>query len=64
MTLLANACQTDFDKDRSKDHSTMATYRRSSGVPYLTYHDTESCRRSLSNLIAVYPNSAHYAYRT
>ncbi|MHC3474407.1 amidase domain-containing protein [Streptomyces sp. 7R007] len=71
-TALANAyqmdigdvLQMDFDKDGSKDHSMMTTYRSSSGVPYLTYHDTDTYRRSLSSLIASYPNAAYYAYRS
>ncbi|MFC8512014.1 amidase domain-containing protein [Streptomyces sp. NPDC057257] len=71
-TALANAyqmdigdvLQMDFDKDGSKDHSMMTTYRSSSGVPYLTYHDADTYRRSLSSLIASYPNSAYYAYRS
>ena len=71
-TALANAyqmdvgdvLQMDFDKDGSKDHSMMTTYRSSSGVPYLTYHDADTFRRSLSSLIASYPNSAYYAYRS
>lgn len=71
-TALANAyqmdvgdlLQMDFDRDGSKDHSMMTTYRSSSGVPYLTYHDTDTYRRSLSSLIASYPNSAYYAYRS
>ncbi|WP_406445821.1 amidase domain-containing protein [Streptomyces sp. NBC_01613] len=71
-TALANAyqmdvgdvLQMDFDKDGSKDHSMMTTYRSSSGVPYLTYHDADTYRRSLASLIASYPNSAYYAYRS
>ncbi|MEU6254127.1 amidase domain-containing protein [Streptomyces sp. NPDC047043] len=71
-TALANAyqmdvgdvLQMDFDKDGSKDHSMMTTYRSSSGVPYLTYHDVDTYRRSLASLIASYPNSAYYAYRS
>lgn len=54
----------DFDKDGSKDHAMMTTYRSSSGVPYLTYHDTDTHRRTLSSLTASYPNSAYYAYRS
>ena len=61
---LGDVLQMDFDKDGSKDHSMMTTYRSSSGVPYLTYHDTDTYRRSLSSLIASYPNSAYYAYRS
>ncbi|NUR03314.1 MAG: hypothetical protein HOY79_44415 [Streptomyces sp.] len=36
----------------------------SSGVPYLTYHDTDAYRRSPAGLIASYPNPAYYAYRS
>ncbi|MGW1559220.1 amidase domain-containing protein [Streptomyces sp. NPDC002144] len=61
---LGDVLQMDFDKDGSKDHTMMTTYRSSSGVPYLTYHDTDTYRRSLSSLIASYPNSAYYAYRS
>ncbi|MEV2214737.1 amidase domain-containing protein [Streptomyces sp. NPDC050997] len=61
---LGDVLQVDFDKDGSKDHSMMTTYRSSSGVPYLTYHDTDTYRRSLSSLIASYPNSAYYGYRS
>ncbi|MEU0076204.1 amidase domain-containing protein [Streptomyces sp. NPDC006332] len=61
---LGDVLQMDFDKDGSKDHSMMTTFRSSSGVPYLTYHDTDTYRRSLSSLIASYPNSAYYGYRS
>jgi hypothetical protein len=71
-TALANAyqmdigdvLQVDFDKDGAKDHTMITSYRNTSGVPYLTYHDTDTYRRSLSSLISSYPNSAYYAYRT
>ena len=42
----------------------MTTYRSGSGVPYLAYHDTDTYRRSPASLIAAYPNSAYYAYRS
>ncbi|MGW2725071.1 amidase domain-containing protein [Streptomyces sp. NPDC001492] len=61
---VGDVLQMDFDKDGSKDHSMMTTYRSSSGVPYLTYHDADTYRRSLASLIASYPNSAYYAYRS
>jgi hypothetical protein len=61
---IGDVMQMDFDKDGSKDHSMLTTYRSASGVPYLTYHDTDTYRRSVSSLIASYPNSAYYAYRT
>lgn len=71
-TALANAyqmdvgdvLQLDFDKDGSKDHSLMTTYRSASGVPYLTYHDADTYRRSLDSLIAANPDTAYYAYRS
>jgi hypothetical protein len=61
---VGDVMQMDFDKDGSKDHTMITSYRSSSGVPYLTYHDADTYRRSLSSLIASYPNSAYYAYRT
>ncbi|MFD8420059.1 amidase domain-containing protein [Streptomyces sp. NPDC059466] len=61
---VGDVMQMDFDKDGSKDHTMITSYRSSSGVPYLTYHDTDTYRRSVSSLIASYPNSAYYAYRT
>ncbi|MCX4991207.1 MULTISPECIES: amidase domain-containing protein [unclassified Streptomyces] len=61
---IGDVMQMDFDKDGSKDHSMITSYRSSGGVPYLTYHDADTYRRSVSSLIASYPNSAFYAYRT
>nr|WP_322723658.1 amidase domain-containing protein [Streptomyces phyllanthi] len=61
---VGDVMQVDFDKDGSKDHSMMTTYRSTSGVPYLTYHDADTYRRSLSSIIASYPTSSYYAYRT
>ena len=71
-TALANAyqmdvgdvLQIDFDKDGSKDHSMLTTYRSASGVPYMTYHSNDTYRRSLSSVIAANPNAAYYAYRS
>lgn len=56
--------QMDFDRDGSKDHSMMVTYRSSGGVPYLTYHSTNTYRKSLASILASYPRSLYYAYRT
>lgn len=61
---VGDVLQMDFDKDGSKDHTMITSYRSSSGIPYLTYHDADTYRRSLSSLIASYPTSAYYAYRT
>jgi len=61
---VGDVMQMDFDKDGSKDHSMITSYRSSSGVPYLTYHDTDTYRRSVSSILASYPTSAYYAYRT
>ncbi len=54
----------DFDKDGSKDHSMIVTSRNSQGVPYVTYHSTNTYNRSVASIIASYPNAAYYAYRT
>ncbi|MGW7101888.1 amidase domain-containing protein [Streptomyces sp. NPDC054838] len=56
--------QVDFNKDGSKDHSMMVTYRSSAGMPYLTYHSTNTYRKSLASIIASYPNAVYFAYRT
>jgi hypothetical protein len=61
---VGDVLQMDFDKDGSKDHTMIVSYRSSQGVPYLTYHSTNTYRRSVASIIASYPNSAYYAYRT
>ncbi|MHC3451705.1 amidase domain-containing protein [Streptomyces prasinus] len=60
---VGDVLQVDFDKDGSKDH-TMIVTSRSKGVPYLTYHSTNTYSRSVSSIIASYPNASYYAYRT
>ncbi|MFJ2604201.1 amidase domain-containing protein [Streptomyces sp. NPDC091279] len=61
---IGDVLQLDFDKDGSKDHSMIVTNRTAQGVPYLTYHSTNTYNRSVASLIASYPNAAYYAYRT
>ncbi|WEH18337.1 amidase domain-containing protein [Streptomyces sp. VNUA24] len=61
---VGDVLQVDFNRDGDKDHSMMTTYRSPSGVPYLTYHDADTYRRSVQSIIASYPNSYYYAYRT
>ncbi|MET9293389.1 amidase domain-containing protein [Streptomyces sp. NPDC003077] len=61
---VGDVMQMDFDGDGSKDHSMMTTYRSKDGVPYLTYHSTNTYRKSVASIIASYPNSVYYAYRT
>ncbi|MEW1610530.1 MULTISPECIES: amidase domain-containing protein [unclassified Streptomyces] len=61
---VGDVLQMDFNKDGSKDHAMIVTYRSARGVPYLTYHSTNTYRRSVASIIASYPNSAYYAYRT
>ncbi|MGW0184379.1 amidase domain-containing protein [Streptomyces sp. NPDC003362] len=61
---VGDVLQVDFDKDGSKDHTMIVTYRSPQGVPYLTYHSTNTYRRSVASVIASYPNAAYYAYRT
>lgn len=60
---VGDVLQIDFDKNGSKDH-TMIVTSRSRGVPYLTYHSTNTYSRSVSSIIASYPTAAYYAYRT
>ncbi|WP_432139723.1 MULTISPECIES: amidase domain-containing protein [unclassified Streptomyces] len=61
---VGDVLQMDFDRDGSKDHTMIVTYRSPQGVPYLTYHSTNTYRRSVSSIIASYPTAAYYAYRT
>lgn len=61
---VGDVLQLDFNKDGSKDHTMLVTYRSPQGVPYLTYHTTNTYRRSAASIIASYPNAAYYAYRT
>ncbi|MFF7265181.1 amidase domain-containing protein [Streptomyces sp. NPDC008159] len=61
---IGDVLQVDFNRDGDKDHSMMVTFRSSSGVPYLTYHDADTYRRSVASIIASYPNAYYYAYRT
>ncbi|MFI1970539.1 amidase domain-containing protein [Streptomyces cinnamoneus] len=56
--------QMDFDRDGSKDHSMITTYRSRAGVPYLTYHSTNTYRKSVASIIASNPDAVYYAYRT
>ncbi|MFI9061908.1 amidase domain-containing protein [Streptomyces sp. NPDC053429] len=63
-TDVGDIVQVDFNRDGSKDHSMMVTYRSSAGMPYLTYHSTNTYRKSLASIIASYPNAVYYAYRT
>ncbi|MFD7130260.1 amidase domain-containing protein [Streptomyces sp. NPDC059894] len=60
---VGDVLQVDFDKDGSKDH-TMIVTSRSKGVPYVTYHSTNTYSRSVASIIASYPTAAYYAYRT
>ncbi|MEW1906569.1 MULTISPECIES: amidase domain-containing protein [unclassified Streptomyces] len=60
---VGDVLQVDFNKDGSKDHTMIVTSRRN-GVPYLTYHSTNTLRRSVTSIISSYPTAAYYAYRT
>ncbi|MGW0081503.1 amidase domain-containing protein [Streptomyces sp. NPDC003393] len=60
---VGDVLQMDFNRDGSKDHSMIVT-SRVSGVPYVSYHSTNTYNRSVASLIASYPNAYYYAYRT
>ncbi|WP_055723854.1 amidase domain-containing protein [Streptomyces niveiscabiei] len=60
---VGDVLQVDFDRDGSKDHTMIVSYV-ANGMPYLTYHSSNTYRRSLSSVIASYPTSYYYAYRT
>lgn len=59
---LADVLQADFTSNGSKDHSMVVSY--SGGQPYLTYHTTDTFRRSLSSLKASYPSARWVPHRT
>ncbi|WP_438484791.1 amidase domain-containing protein [Streptomyces sp. S186] len=61
---VGDVLQLDFDKDGSKDHSMIVTKRSRQGMPYVTYHSTDTYNRSVASLIVSYPTAAYYAYRT
>ncbi|MFI9237313.1 amidase domain-containing protein [Streptomyces sp. NPDC053079] len=61
---IGDILQMDFDGDGSKDHSMITTYRSRAGVPYLTYHSTNTFRKSVASIIASNPDAVYYAYRT
>jgi hypothetical protein len=60
---VGDVLQMDFDRDGSKDHTMIVSYK-SGGVPYVTYHSNNTLRRSVASLVASYPNAYYYAYRT
>ncbi|MFF9811866.1 amidase domain-containing protein [Streptomyces sp. NPDC014006] len=61
---VGDVLQMDFNRDGSKDHSMIVTYRDRYGVPYVTYHSTNTYNRSVASLVASYPTAYFYAYRT
>ncbi|MFF8727586.1 amidase domain-containing protein [Streptomyces sp. NPDC015171] len=61
---LGDVLQMDFNRDGSKDHSMIVTYRDNRGVPYVSYHSTNTYNRSVASLVASYSGAAFYAYRT
>ncbi|MFI5792216.1 amidase domain-containing protein [Streptomyces sp. NPDC051677] len=60
---VGDVLQMDFDRDGSKDHTMIVTYK-ANGIPYLTYHSNNTLRKSLSSIITQNPNAYYYAYRT
>jgi len=61
---VGDVLQMDFNRDGAKDHTMIVTYRSPQGVPYVSYHSTNTYNRSVASLIASYPNAYYYAYRT
>jgi hypothetical protein len=60
---LSDILQMDFSANSSKDHSMIVTYR-SSSMPYLTYHTSNTLNRSLQSLLDSYGGALYYAFRT
>ncbi|WP_240508967.1 amidase domain-containing protein [Streptomyces agglomeratus] len=61
---VGDVLQVDFNRDGSKDHTMMVSYRDRWGTPYLTYHSNNTYRKSVASIVASYPNANYYAYRT
>ncbi|MGW1881175.1 amidase domain-containing protein [Streptomyces sp. NPDC001970] len=60
---IGDILQMDFSNNGSKDHSMITTYK-SGGVPYLTYHSTNTYRKSVASIVASNPRATYYAFRT
>ena len=60
---LADILQMDFSSNGSKDHSMIVTVR-SSSMPYLSYHSTDTKNRSLQSLLDNNRGATYYAFRT
>jgi hypothetical protein len=60
---IGDILQMDFDRADGKDHSMIVTYL-SGGTAYLTYHTTNTYRRSVWSIYNSYPNALYYAFRT
>ncbi|MFC5719230.1 amidase domain-containing protein [Streptomyces gamaensis] len=61
---VGDVLQADFNRDGSKDHTMLVTYRDKLGIPYLTYHSFDTYRRSMLSLSLTLPFTKWYAYRT
>ncbi|MGW0823320.1 amidase domain-containing protein [Streptomyces sp. NPDC002845] len=60
---IGDILQMDFNRAGGKDHSMIATYR-ANGQPYLTYHSSNTYRRSMDSIVKAYPKATYYAHRT
>ncbi|WP_128379214.1 amidase domain-containing protein [Streptomyces cavernae] len=60
---IADVLQADFNRDNTIDHTMVVTklYR---GIPYLTYHTSNTHNKSLKKIVADYSGSWWYAHRT
>lgn len=62
--LPSDMMQMDFDRNGNMNHSMVVTSKSSSGMPYFTYHTTNTKNRSMASIYSSYPNAWYYAYRT
>jgi hypothetical protein len=60
---LADVLQIDQERNGSKDHTMMVT-RVAGSERYLSYHSQNTLDKSLTSIIAKYPNAWWYAHRT
>lgn len=61
---LADVLQFDWERDGNINHSMIVTIVGSSGERYLSGHTNNTLDRSLTSIIAQYPNAWYYAHRT
>ncbi|MEU3216407.1 amidase domain-containing protein [Streptomyces sp. NPDC006971] len=61
--LASDVLQADWNRNNVIDHSMFVT-KRYNGIPYLTYHTSDTHNKSLKKLLSDHPKTWWYAHRT